>query len=83
MKRLYWRFCCNLVANDRRQKLRHDRSITNRCYSGESGAGKTEASKKIMQFVAAVSGNSPQVKHVKDVILESNPLLEVRNFFLI
>lgn len=44
--------------------------------SGESGAGKTEASKKIMQFIAAVSGNSPNVQHVKDVILESNPLLE-------
>lgn len=44
--------------------------------SGESGAGKTEASKKIMQFVAAVSGSSPAVQHVKDVILESNPLLE-------
>lgn len=29
-----------------------------------------------MQFVAAVSGNSPSVKHVKDMILESNPLLE-------
>jgi myosin-1 len=38
--------------------------------------GKTEASKKIMQFVAAVSGSSPAVQHVKDVILESNPLLE-------
>ena len=44
--------------------------------SGESGAGKTEASKKIMQFIAAVSGNSANVQHVKDVILESNPLLE-------
>jgi hypothetical protein len=44
--------------------------------SGESGAGKTEASKKIMQFIAAVSGNSANVQNVKDVILESNPLLE-------
>jgi len=44
--------------------------------SGESGAGKTEASKLIMQYVSAVSGNSAGVEQVKHVILESNPLLE-------
>lgn len=45
--------------------------------SGESGAGKTEASKKIMQFIAAIAGSNPNVIRVKDVILQSNPLLEV------
>ena len=44
--------------------------------SGESGAGKTETSKLIMQYVAAVSGRGAEVTRVKDVILESNPLLE-------
>lgn len=44
--------------------------------SGESGAGKTEASKLIMQYVAAVSGNEGGVVRVKDMILESNPVLE-------
>eukprot|EP00301_Raphidiophrys_heterophryoidea_P007483 c12893_g1_i2.p1 GENE.c12893_g1_i2~~c12893_g1_i2.p1 ORF type:complete len:1245 (-),score=362.38 c12893_g1_i2:189-3923(-) len=44
--------------------------------SGESGAGKTEASKLIMQYIAAVSGNGQGVEHIKHVILESNPLLE-------
>lgn len=44
--------------------------------SGESGAGKTETSKFIMQYVAAVSGRGAEVTRVKDVILESNPLLE-------
>eukprot|EP00672_Neobodo_designis_P024485 CAMPEP_0174831110 /NCGR_PEP_ID=MMETSP1114-20130205/2916_1 /TAXON_ID=312471 /ORGANISM="Neobodo designis, Strain CCAP 1951/1" /LENGTH=1146 /DNA_ID=CAMNT_0016064931 /DNA_START=57 /DNA_END=3497 /DNA_ORIENTATION=+ len=44
--------------------------------SGESGAGKTEAAKQIMLYVAAVSGDSEQMKRVKEIILESNPLLE-------
>jgi myosin-1 len=44
--------------------------------SGESGAGKTEAAKLIMQYIAAVSGSSSGVERVKKIILESNPLLE-------
>lgn len=44
--------------------------------SGESGAGKTEAAKLIMQYIAAVSGNSADVEKIKSIILESNPLLE-------
>ncbi len=47
--------------------------------SGESGAGKTEAAKQIMNFIAAVSGsggNDSAVQHVKDIVLDSNPALE-------
>jgi len=44
--------------------------------SGESGAGKTEASKKIMEYIAAVSSQAEGVVKVKQQILESNPLLE-------
>ncbi|CBZ37587.1 myosin IB heavy chain, putative [Leishmania donovani] len=44
--------------------------------SGESGAGKTEASKHIMQYISAVSGNTKDMQRVKRIILESNPLLE-------
>jgi len=44
--------------------------------SGESGAGKTEASKLILQYIAAHSGSGADVQRVKNVILDSNPLLE-------
>ncbi|XP_055514621.1 unconventional myosin-If-like [Leucoraja erinacea] len=44
--------------------------------SGESGAGKTVAAKYIMGYVSKVSGGGSKVQHVKDIILQSNPLLE-------
>ncbi|XP_051576814.1 unconventional myosin-Ie-like [Myxocyprinus asiaticus] len=44
--------------------------------SGESGAGKTVAAKYIMSYISKVSGGGPKVQHVKDIILQSNPLLE-------
>ncbi|XP_016128726.1 unconventional myosin-Ie-like [Sinocyclocheilus grahami] len=43
---------------------------------GESGAGKTVAAKYIMGYISKVSGGGPRVQHVKDIILQSNPLLE-------
>ena len=44
--------------------------------SGESGAGKTVCAKFIMGYIATVSGGGSDVQRVKDIILESNPLLE-------
>ncbi|XP_048857426.1 LOW QUALITY PROTEIN: unconventional myosin-Ic-like [Brienomyrus brachyistius] len=44
--------------------------------SGESGAGKTEASKKILQYYAMTCPASEQVQKVKDRLLQSNPVLE-------
>lgn len=44
--------------------------------SGESGAGKTESAKLILQYISAVSGNSGNTQKVKDIIYSTNPLLE-------
>lgn len=45
--------------------------------SGESGAGKTEASKKILHYIAEVEKEkTSEVELVKEKLLKSNPLLE-------
>jgi myosin-1 len=44
--------------------------------SGESGAGKTEASKQIQNYIAAVSGGGHDVDQLKETFLRSNPVLE-------
>lgn len=64
------------VADDAYRNMR-DRNV-DQCIliTGESGAGKTEASKIIMKYIAAVSGSSKDVDHVKDQLLNSNPVLE-------
>lgn len=56
-------------------KAYHD----NQCViiSGESGAGKTEAAKRLMQYIASVSGGTDSsIQRTKDMVLATNPLLE-------
>ncbi|XP_070174638.1 unconventional myosin-Ia-like [Littorina saxatilis] len=64
------------IADDAYRSMR-DRSL-DQCIiiSGESGSGKTEASKVIMQYVAEVSGKGQEIDRVKEQLLQSNPVLE-------
>ncbi|XP_058678073.1 unconventional myosin-Ia isoform X1 [Ammospiza caudacuta] len=64
------------IADDAYRSLR-DRD-RDQCIliTGESGAGKTEASKLVMSYVAAVSSKGEEVNKVKEQLLQSNPVLE-------
>lgn len=46
--------------------------------SGESGAGKTEATKRLLQFYAETCPAPERGGAVRDRLLQSNPVLEVR-----
>lgn len=53
----------------------HDQCVL---ISGESGSGKTEASKKILHYIATCNHQeSNEIDRVKDRLLQSNPILEV------
>ena len=46
--------------------------------SGESGSGKTEASKHVLQHLSVCSvGGDDKKEHIKNQLLKSNPILEV------
>ncbi|XP_030750397.1 unconventional myosin IC isoform X1 [Sitophilus oryzae] len=44
--------------------------------SGESGSGKTEASKKVLQYIAEVTERKGEIETIRDKLLVSNPVLE-------
>lgn len=65
------------IADNAYRSLRTERKDQCILISGESGAGKTEATKKILQYYAVTCPASEQVQTVKDRLLQSNPVLEV------
>uniref|UniRef100_A0A8C0I0E4 Myosin IG n=1 Tax=Balaenoptera musculus TaxID=9771 RepID=A0A8C0I0E4_BALMU len=66
------------VANAAYRAMKQRSRDTCIVISGESGAGKTEASKHITQYMAAVTNPSQraEVERVKDVLLKSTCVLE-------
>ncbi|KNC54116.1 myosin IE heavy chain [Thecamonas trahens ATCC 50062] len=64
------------LADDTYRELMSSKE--NQCVliTGESGAGKTEASKIFMQYIAYISSSSSMAGDIKDKLLKSNPILE-------
>jgi myosin heavy subunit len=66
------------IAEEAYRNLLSEKKNQSIIISGESGAGKTEASKQIMNYLAESSSrkDSKDSDSVKARILESNPILE-------
>uniref|UniRef100_A0A667ZN93 Unconventional myosin-Ic n=1 Tax=Myripristis murdjan TaxID=586833 RepID=A0A667ZN93_9TELE len=64
------------VSDNSYRSMRTERKDQCILISGESGAGKTEASKKILQYYAVTCPASEHVQTIKDRLLQSNPVLE-------
>ncbi|WOL20211.1 myosin-15 isoform X1 [Canna indica] len=65
------------VADASYRALMHDQCSQSILVSGESGAGKTETTKLIMQYLTYVGGRAANDdRTVEQQVLESNPLLE-------
>ncbi|EDQ90231.1 uncharacterized protein MONBRDRAFT_18623 [Monosiga brevicollis MX1] len=64
------------IANQAYYTMKEE--TTDQCVliSGESGAGKTEASKQILQFLVAKSTDTGKAVMIRDRLLQSNPILE-------
>lgn len=65
------------LADNSYRALRTERRDQCILISGESGAGKTEASKKILQYYTHICPTRNNTHTIRERLLQSNPVLEV------
>ncbi|XP_078484036.1 unconventional myosin-Ic isoform X1 [Ciona intestinalis] len=64
------------IGDNTYRSMRNEASDQCILISGESGSGKTEASKYILQYLSVCSASNDKVEHIKGRLLQSNPILE-------
>eukprot|EP01091_Cochliopodium_minus_P012120 TRINITY_DN35_c0_g1_i4.p1 TRINITY_DN35_c0_g1~~TRINITY_DN35_c0_g1_i4.p1 ORF type:complete len:1364 (+),score=604.46 TRINITY_DN35_c0_g1_i4:37-4128(+) len=64
------------LADEAYRNMLTDRRNQSMLITGESGAGKTENTKKVIQYIATIAGRKGGVGKLEQQILEANPMLE-------
>lgn len=73
-------FCFSYALSDNAYRaMRTERKDQCILISGESGAGKTEASKKILLYYAVTCPANDHMAALGEQLLQSNPVLEVNS----
>ena len=63
------------VADQAYRDMLQDRENQSILITGESGAGKTENTKKVIQYFATITSNSSE-KNIEEQVIQCNPILE-------
>lgn len=64
------------VSDEAYRNMLNNRENQSLLITGESGAGKTENTKKVIQYIATVAGRSGGVGELEKQLIELNPVLE-------
>ncbi len=64
------------VADEAYRAMLRNKANQSILITGESGAGKTENTKKVIQYLATIAGKATQGGKLEEQILQANPMLE-------